>query len=376
MNHPQFDRNRLKIRPLADRENRQVIERDHVAPGTAPGALSDAARQTIDLAVARICEARAADRAVMLAFGAHAIKNGLGPVLAWLIEAGWVTHLATNGAGIIHDWEFAFQGQSSEDVKRYVAEGQFGIWDETGRYINLALAVGAAAELGYGESVGAMIETDGLTIPAVDELRDAINEAARAENVPSQKLVRAAAAADLLELVRTLDLPAGRMTIRHPYKQYSIQAAAYRLGVPLTGHPMIGQDIIYTHPLNRGAVVGRAAERDFLAYADSVSRLDQGGVYLSVGSAVMSPMVFEKSLSMVNNLKQQRDGTPLGGHLMVVVDLAEASWDWARDGEPPADHPAYYLRYCKTFNRMGGELRYVTADNRDFLCGLARGLGA
>ena len=103
----------------------------------------------------------------MLAFGAHTIKNGMSPTLIALMEEGWVTHLSTNGAGIIHDWEFAFQGKSSEDVKENVEHGQFGIWDETGFYINLALIVGAYEGLGYGESVGKMISGEGLHIPEV-----------------------------------------------------------------------------------------------------------------------------------------------------------------------------------------------------------------
>ena len=91
----------------------------------------------------------------------------------------------------------------------------------------------------------------------------------------------------------------------HPWKQYSIQAGAFQAGVPFTGHPMIGHDIIYNHPMNHCACLGRAAERDFLTYAESVSRLE-GGVYISIGSAVMSPMIFEKSLSMAQNLAIQR----------------------------------------------------------------------
>ena len=139
------------------------------------------------------------------------------------------------------------------------------------------------------------------------------------------------------------------------------------------GQPMFGHDIIYTHPLSCGAAIGRTAERDFLAYAANVNRLD-GGVYLSIGSAVMSPMIFEKSLSMAQNVHIQ-DGGHIDNHFMVVVDLAESTWDWARDGEPPMDNPAYYLRYCKTFNRMGGEMHYCCADNRDFLLHLSQQLG-
>ena len=151
-----------------------------------------------------------------------------------------------------------------------------------------------------------------------------------------------------------------------------MQAAAFRLGIPFTGHPMIGHDIIYTHPLLSGAAVGRTAMRDFLRYAASVSGLE-GGVYLSVGSAVMSPMVFEKSLSMAQNIALQA-GTAITRHFILVVDITPSAWDWTRDGEPPASDPAYYMRWCKTFSRMGGTLRYLAADNRDFFLALRAAL--
>jgi len=96
-------------------------------------------------------------------------------------------------------------------------------------------------------------------------------------------------------------------------------------------------------------------------------------VYLSVGSAVMSPMIFEKSLSMAQNIARQ-EGRSISSHFILVVDLAESSWNWERDGEPPPDNPAYYLRYCKSFARMGGTMRYMKADNRDFFLSLLHAL--
>jgi hypothetical protein len=367
MPHSQLNRHKLNIRPLSERPNKQVIERDYIRPGTGAGNISEAAAAVIAETEQRIRKARDNSRPVMMAFGAHAIKNGLGPLLVRMLEEGWITHLATNGAGIIHDWEFAYQGESSEDVRANVDQGQFGIWQETGFYLNLAIAVGAWEGLGYGESVGAMIENESLLIPEAGELIEMLKTLGGADPP------HCAAAADLLELIRRNKLPGGRMEIPHPHKQYSVQAGAYRLGIPFTSHPMFGHDIIYTHPMSCGAAIGRTAERDFLAYAAAVNKLE-GGVYLSVGSAVMSPMVFEKSLSMAQNLHIQQGGH-IDNHFMVVVDLAEASWDWSTDGEPPMDNPAYYLRYCKTFNRMGGEMRYCCADNRDFLLQLAQQLG-
>ncbi len=363
MPHPKLDRFALKLEPLSARQNKKNIEQDHVPPDQVPGTLSPPARATISEAVERIRSARRGGRPVMVTFGAHAIKNGLAPVFIRLIEDGWVTHLATNGAGIIHDWEFAFQGRSCEDVKQMVCEGRFGNWQETGFYLNLALNVGAFEGRGYGESIGALIHNDGLTIPSAAELTAVA--AARLASDPEQ----AAAAADLLGTIRRFGIQAGQLSVPHPFKRYSVQAQAFRLNVPFTGHPMIGHDIIYTHPMNHGACLGRTAIRDFLTFAESVSRID-GGVYISIGSAVMSPMIFEKSLSMAQNLALQQ-GRHIDGHYILVVDLAPSRWNWA-DGEPPESDPAYYLRYNKTFSRMGGTMRYLSADNRDFLLTLSQ----
>ncbi|OGV72755.1 MAG: hypothetical protein A3K19_02960 [Lentisphaerae bacterium RIFOXYB12_FULL_65_16] len=369
MPHPQFDRDRLCVYPLAQRPvNKVDIEQDQVTPDAEPARLSDAVRATLRETASRIRQAREAERPVMLTFGAHSIKNGLGPVLIRLIQAGWVQHLATNGAGIIHDWEFAFQGKTSEDVRANVDAGKFGLWEETGFHLNLALILGAFDGLGYGEAVGRLIAQEAHEVPDRAELLAAVHQAGES----AESAARAAGAADLLAVLDSHGVRAGHVSVPHPWKGYSVQAAAYRLGVPFTGHPMFGHDIIYTHPLNRGAAVGRCAERDFLAFAHQVSNLD-GGVYLSIGSAVMSPMIFEKSMTMAQNLALQ-SGRKLERHFICVVDLAESRWDWTA-GEPPPDRPEYYLRYCKTFSRMGGTMRYVTADNRDFLLGLCRELG-
>ncbi len=376
MPHPQFDRDKLIVKPLGERENKLAIERDYILPGTAPKNIAGETREIVRETAGRMRQARRAGRARMLAFGAHTIKNGLAPVLIRLMEAGWLTHLATNGAGIIHDWEFAFQGRSGEDVRRYVAEGQFGIWQETGRYINLALIAGAYAGLGYGESVGALIQNERLVIPSADELRRVVTDALAADlsGEASSKTdpARAAAAADFLAAVHHFNLSPGPMEIPHAFKSHSVQAAAYRLNIPFTGHPMFGHDIIYNHPMNQGAAIGRTAQRDFLAFASGVNNLD-GGVYLSLGSAVMSPMIFEKAFAMAQNLHLQQ-GAGIKDHFILVVDLAESRWDWSSRGEPPMDNPAYYLRYCKTFSRMGGTMRYLSADNRDFLLALDREL--
>jgi hypothetical protein len=385
-----FDRCALTVKPLAERKNKLDIRRDAIDPDACRPVLPPPAATDVRRAADDIRAARARDAPVVLAFGAHAIKNGLSRVMIRLMQGGWITHFATNGAGVIHDREFAYQGRSGEDVQRYAAEGQFGLWQETGTYLNLAIAVGAYRGLGYGESVGELVADDGLALPPPDERRAAV-AAGAAPDADGPCLARAAAAADLTALLARAHMPqaASRGTappwrgdllarahmpqgaflpVAHPFKAYGLQAAAYTAGVPFTAHPMIGHDIIYTHPLNCCAAIGRTAERDFLAFVHSVSRL-QGGVYLSVGSAVMSPMIFEKALSMARNAARAHGGA-IDDFALHVVDLAEAAWDWRRDGEPPQDNPAYYLRFCKTFSRMGGRLTYTSSDNRDYLAAL------
>lgn len=366
MPYPQLDRFQVSMDPLGTRENKKFIEQDHVSPDTDCPPLGEPAQRLVADVVERIRTARDNNRPVVVAFGAHAIKNGLGPVFLRLVERGWLTHLATNGAGVIHDWEFAWQGQSCEHVGPMVNEGKFGNWNETGFNINLALNVGAWEGKGYGESVGAMIENEGLEIPDVAELEKLITRQARIDPF------RVAAAADLIGIIQAFELEAGWLEIPHSWKRFSIQAGAFREGVPFTSHPMIGHDIIYNHPMNHCAALGRTAQRDFLTYAESVSRLE-GGVYLSIGSAVMSPMIFEKSLSLAQNLAIQK-GEHIDGHYILVSDLAESTWDWSQ-GEPPEDDPAYYLRYNKSFSRMGGTMRYLQADNRELLLNLVHQLG-
>lgn len=353
-----FDRSRICQKPLRERHNKVDIAQIYIRTTDPRPELSDSAREQICRTAQNILEARAAGRSVMLAFGAHAIKNGLGPLMVELLRGGWITHLATNGAGIIHDWEFAYQGQSSEAVYENLPKGQFGTWEETGFSLNLAIIAGVRQGLGYGASVGKAIAEEGIEIPSERELIDAMKD--------GHSLAHAAASADLLTAVRKAQLEAGWHPIPAPFSAYSLQAGAYKLSVASTAHPMFGHDIIYTHHLNSGAAIGRAAELDFLSYVDSVSALN-GGVYLSVGTAVMSPMVFEKAYSMVQNAALQR-GERLDRHRIMVVDLAEPKWNWFTQGEPARSNPEYHTPYMKSFLRTKPvEMNFLTADNRAFL---------
>jgi hypothetical protein len=364
-----FDRSTMRYFPLSERKNKVDIQKEYVDPldDNAPAIPGDLV-QWADRIAPELLAARDAGRSRILAFGAHAVKNGLGPLLGEFVERQWISHLATNGAALIHDWEFAYQGLSCEDVRENVREGRFGTWEETGFAINLALALGAYEGLGYGEALGSLIARQGLAIPEREALRELI-AAPFSEEAPP--LWKRGAAADLLELLEALDIPSGWRAVEHRFPQFSLLAAAYAAGTPLTVHPMFGHDIIYTHRANRGAPIGRAAERDFLSFVESVSRLE-GGVYLSVGSAVMSPMIFEKALSMARNAALQQ-GRDIRNCRIYVADLQEAAWDWSA-GEPPMDNPAYYLRFMKTFSRMGCPLAYLSADNRLFFRALRRAL--
>ena len=354
-----FDRNKINFYPLRSRKSKVNIDESSIQPLSTPAVIEKAVSDRIDTIAQEIKEARKKGKSTILTFGAHTIKNGLGSVLAALIEEGWITHLATNGAGVIHDWEFAYQGLSSEDVRENVKEGKFGIWEETGLYINLALMDGAYRGMGYGEAVGSMISAEGINIPSEKELLKVIQEGSN-----DTILWKRAAAADYLELIREEKLCPGWLKIKHPFSEYSIQARAFKNKTPFTSHPMFGHDIIYTHRTNRGAAIGRCAERDFLSFVNSVSELE-GGVYLSIGSAVMSPMIFEKSISMARNVAN-KEGSEIKNCSIHVVDIQEETWDWTK-GEPPMDNPAYYLRFMKTFNRMGCPIDYTSIDNRDFL---------
>ena len=366
MPHPQLDPSKLHVFPLATRRNLLDVEQEAQKATSAPPPEDAEMDQLIGGVAERILAARKRGAAIMLTYGAHLIKNGAGVLLNRLIEEGMLTHLATQGAGVIHDWEFAYQGKSGESVRENAPAGTFGSWDETGRWINLAVLVGAAEGLGFGEAVGRMIAEDRLCIPSADELQRAI----LAE--PAHPLT--AARADLLQMILTHGLATGEQQVSHRCKEYSVLCTAFRHQVPLTVHPGIGYDIITNHPLYHGGAIGRAATTDVRAFTASVDRL-QGGVHLSVGSAIMSPQVFEKAFSAANNVRVVEGRPLLAEHYLAIVDIQSGGgWDWSH-GEPPSTSPAYYLRFCKSFYRMGGTLDYVCCDNRVFLAHLLRKLG-
>ena len=360
-----LDSRQIRVRPLASRDSLTPIEKLLRDPDGQPPPCPAGLEGTVRTCVRDVQAAREREAGVVLMYGAHLIKNGGLLIVNRLIERGWLTHLATNGAGTIHDWELAHLGRSEESVRRNVATGTFGAWEETGRCIHLALLVGALRQEGYGRSLGRFICEDGVSLPMPASLEDLLRRE------PGHPL--APARAELLQALLVHGLPGGAVAVPHPWKGSSLLAGAFRANLPFTVHPGIGYDIITNHPMFNGAAIGRAAAMDFRLFCGSVDQLD-GGVVLAVGSAIMAPQVFEKSVSCVNNLRLQAGRLILHRHQIYVVDIQDGGhWDWSQ-GEPPKDNPAYYLRFCKSFSRMGGTMRYVQCDNVTFLHHLLRGL--
>jgi hypothetical protein len=213
--------------------------------------------------VAAVVQARKDGRPVMLGMGAHSIKVGLSPVIIDLMEHGIITSLSLNGAGIIHDFELAFIGQTSEDVDKEILSGAFGMAEETGSMLNNAVR-SAGEDEGIGAAVGKMINSGPF-----------------------------------------------------PYKDKSLLAAGIRLNVPVTVHVAIGTDIIHMHPSFDGRATGAATHRDFVNFCSLVSELE-GGVYINLGSAVLLPEIFLKAVTLVRNL-----GHPLQHFTTVNMDFVQ-----------------------------------------------------
>ena len=353
-----LDLKKLRVFPLSDRESLTRADDILIDPDTAPKDCAEPNAGLIRECAQRIVEARRRGASVILIYGAHLLRNGAARILERMMAHGWLTHVATNGAGTIHDWEYAWFGASTESVEMGVAGGKFGTWHETATNIHLALLGGAIEGLGYGNALGRLIAEDGVTLPEPAELARLIAAD------PGDRLT--SARADLLRAMREQNWAPGRMDIIHKWKHASILAQAYRHRVDATVHPGIGYDIISNHPIFNGAVLGRAGEWDFKLFGGSVDLLD-GGVVLSVGSAIMGPQVFEKSLSCVNNIRLQSGRPVVMNHSIFVVDLQDGGgWDWTK-GEPPKTNPAYYLRFCKSFSRMGAAMHYLQCDNAAFV---------
>lgn len=306
MPYPIFDRSRLKLQPLARRAH--DLDLSIVLPLDAP--LPAFSHPALPVLGRRLAEARQRGSARILLMGAHVLRAGVARYLIDLMERGLVSLVAMNGAGPIHDWEFALAGATTESVARYIQTGEFGLWEETGR-MNDVITAGARAGLGMGEALGrAILEGD------------------------------------------------------FPHKDISVLAAGVRLGVPVTVHVGIGYDILHEHPNCDGAAVGQTSYQDFLIFAEAVIRLE-GGVVLNFGSAVMGPEVYLKALAMARNVARQ-EGRVIRHFTTAVFDLVPLEGDIRR--QAPKSDPRYYYRPWKTILVRtvadGGESFYIEGDHR------------
>ena len=310
----QFDRSKIKLLPLSERKHdldlSSIMDPETHKPGFS--------HPYIDVLSEKILKAREKNAAVILMMGAHVIKSGNARYLLKLMEKGLVTLFALNGAGAIHDFEFAKIGGTSESVAKYISEGQFGLWKEEEMY-NDAVNRGAADNIGFGEAIGRYIE----------------------EN-------------------------------KFPNRQYSLFAGGYRMKVPVTVHVGIGCDIVHEHPSCDGAAVGKASYTDFLIYAREVQNLENG-VFLNIGSAVIGPEVYLKCLAMARNVAHQ-EGKKITNFTTAVFDL-HALEDQSYHDTPPKTDPRYYFRPWKTILARtiadGGESYYIQGDHRETIPALA-----
>src|SRR6266545_7094141 len=264
-----FDLSGVRTYPLKSRASKTRVD-DFARPFPAGGSIgafveslpSLLAAGDFKAVVAAIVDAKRTDGGIVWGLGAHVIKTGLGPVLIDLMERGFVSAIATNGATIIHDFEIALVGATSEDVDESLGPGRFGMADETGRLLNGAIVDGAAKQLGLGQSVAAFLHAK-----------------------------------------------------QPQYARSSVLAAAARLEIPVTVHVAIGTDIIHMHPAASGAALGEGSLRDFRYFVSNVARLE-GGVYLNCGSAVVLPEVFLKAVALARNR-----GVSLNGLTTVNLDF-------------------------------------------------------
>jgi hypothetical protein len=303
---PIFDRSRLRLQPLGQRQHDLTLQ--HLLPLDAPKP--DFSHPAIPRLAKRLHAAKVTGSSAILMMGAHVLRAGVSRYLIDLMQRGLVTHLAMNGAGPIHDWELALIGATTESVARYVRTGEFGLWSETGQ-INDVINQGARDGLGLGEAIGSAILHGDF-----------------------------------------------------PHKNYSVLAAAVRFNVPLTVHVGIGYDIIHEHPNCDGAALGQTSYRDFLTFAHTCQRLE-GGVLLNFGTAVMGPEVYLKALTMARNVAHQ-EGKKICHFTTAAFDLIPLEGDLQH--EAGKRDPHYYYRPWKTILVRtvadGGESFYIQGDHR------------
>jgi hypothetical protein len=289
-----LDFTRLKTYSLSSRKSKveASFSAKAIAPGISFAGFLDSLPEILgakDLrAVTRsIAGAKRGGKTVILGMGAHVIKVGLTPVIIDLMEKGVITALAMNGACVVHDFEMAYQGKTSEDVDAEIGEGTFGMAQETGGYINAAIVKGVGEGLGLGASVGKAI-AEGFT-PA-------------SRSAPPSEAVSGATGEN----------------VRFKFPEKSLLAAAHRLEIPAMVHVAIGTDIIHMHPSCDGAATGEGSLRDFRTFCSVVASME-GGVYINLGSAIILPEAFLKAVTLARNL-----GSPLSKITTVNMDFIQS----------------------------------------------------
>lgn len=337
--YPIFDPVKIKTEPIDLRKNKvhlaDLVFPEQLANGAKIKADKDLPEATVtmirELAKA-VLDARRADRPVILFTGAHAIKNGLGPLLADLVKRGILTHVAGNGATSIHDFELALIGETSEDVPEALEKGSFGMASEFALQ-NGAIALGHEHGFGYGESLGRMI---------------------------CEPEFRTAAIARLLNNDPTL---AKHLQIDFAHPEVSLLATCYQLNVPFTVHVGVGTDVIDQHASFKPAAKGATSGYDFLIYTKQITRLTEGGVVINLGSAVTGPEVLLKAVSMAANV----GAVPKG---IVTADFDLRPFH----GEQMTDESAscYYNRDQKSVvtripSAFGGRGYYVQGNQKQTL---------
>jgi len=320
-----FEPSAIRTYPLSARPNKVKLS-DLVGPAQAARShypTSPLQSEMVEKVADWVVSARRADKPVIWFTGAHLIKNGLGPLLADLVERRLVTLGATNGAGAIHDFELALLGETSEHVPNALPAGQFGMAYEFA-YLNEALNVGHSMDLGYGESLGRMI-------------------------------CDAAFRRIVLERIAKEDSP---REFKHP--EVAVLAATYKSNVPMTVHATIGTDVIDQHPNFDAAAKGGTSGRDFLIFVQHITRFTDGGVVLNVGSAVTGPEVLLKAVSMAGNVGKAPKGLRTADFDIRPYDPAVMS-DESAAGYYYRDQKSIVTRIPQAFS---GEGLYVHGNQR------------
>lgn len=266
----------VKTYPLASRPSKVTVT-DFARPVSENSSLRDFLKKLPDIlavrslreVAAQVRRAKRLQKPIIWGIGGHVVKTGLAPVIIDLMDKGFVTAVAANGSVLVHDAEIAMAGSTSEDVDATLGAGAFGAAEETGKLLNDAAWLGQRYEIGLGEAMGRAL-----------------------------------------------------LALDPPHKDYSLLCSAYNLKLPFTAHVAIGADIAHFHPTADGAALGQTTHTDFRLLAEMVRRMNGGGVYLNIGSAVMLPEIFLKAVTLVRNL----------GH--TLEDLTTANFDFIQSYRP------------------------------------------